>query len=186
MSDPAGGPAPDIRAGLEGFTQRAEASIARLRDIQSQIDALVPPQQAHAVRAEMDGDGLLVELIIEQDLPAAELEHEIGLAIADAARRRPTPDPAQLQAGFRAAARAGELDLGRILEQLFAGHDPSTQPAAHRNAHNTVEVSAQSGFVRRIRCDHAWLTSTSREGVADEVRRTVNEAVTASARPGRA
>ncbi|UJP40354.1 hypothetical protein [Cellulomonas palmilytica] len=186
MSTPAGGPTPDIVAGLEAFSRRAEASLARLRDLQSQIDAIVPPQLPHAVHAEMDADGLLVELTIQQDLPADELEHEIGLAITDATRRRPAPDVAKTQATFRAAARGGDLDLGRILDQVLGGLDPSTEPAAHRNARNTVEVSAQAGVVRRVRCDHTWLASTSRAGVAAEVLATVNEAVTASTTPGRA
>ena len=181
MSSPAGGPTPDVVAGLEAFSRRAEASLARLRDIQSQIDAIVPPQLPHAVHAEMDADGLLTELTIEQDLPADELEHEIGLAITDAARRRPTPDANQLQDRFRDQATAGTLDLGGILAQLFSGQqDLTAAPPAHRNARNTVEVSARAGVVLRIRCDHTWLSTTSRHMVAAEVLTTVNEAVTAS------
>lgn len=184
MSTPADGPAPDLLAGLEAFSLRAQASLTRLRDIQSQIDALVPPDLPRSVHAEMDSDGLLTELTIQADMPAAELEHELGLAISDAARRRPAPDLAQTQSRYRAAG-AGGLDLTQILEQVLGGQDPSAEPAPHRNGRNTVEVLAQAGMVRRVRCDHAWLTTTSRAAAAAEVLRTVNEAVTASTRLGK-
>jgi hypothetical protein len=185
VSIPPDGVTPDIMASLQGFSQRAEASVGRLRDLQSQIDALVPPTLPTAVRAEMGADGLLTQLTIVRDVAPAELEHEIGLAITDAARRRPALDPAQAQAPFRVAAQAGELDLGRILEQLFSGQDPTAHPAPHHNAEHTVAVTAQSGVVQRVECDHAWLERTSREGVAAEVLDTVNQAIsTSSTTPG--
>jgi len=180
MTTPTGGPTPDVVASLEALSQRAQSSVERLRQIQSEIDALVPPQVPTAVHAEMDADGLLTELTIEQDLAPDHLEHELGLAIIDAARRRPTPDVTQVQARYQAQARAGGLDLGGILAQLFSGQDPSAAVPAYRNARNTVEVDAQGGAVRRIRCDHGWLATTSRHAVAAEVLTTVNEAITAS------
>lgn len=169
-------------AGIERFSRKAEASLARLRDIQAQLDVLVQPPQPTAVHAEMASDGSLTVLTIDRDLPPADLEHEIGLAIADAARRRPPADPAQVQAAYRAAARSGDLDLTRLVEQLLAGttDDLTVEPAPHWNAGHTVAVTAQAGLVRRVRCEHPWLASTLRDAVAREVLQTVNEAVVGS------
>lgn len=174
---------PDLFAGLEGFSRRAEASLARLRDLQSQIDALVPPTLPTIVHAEMDADGLLTWLTIEDDVAPDELEHEIGLAIADAARRRPAPDQTQAGVGFRAAAAAGEFDLARILDQLFSGQDLTAGSASHHNSRHTVAVTARAGVVRQVACDHSWLAATPRQAVAAEVLETVNEAVRASSTP---
>ncbi|GEL94083.1 hypothetical protein [Cellulomonas composti] len=176
-------------AGLESFTQRTEASLARLRDIQTQIDALVAPPQPTAVHAEMDADGLVTELTIDRDLPPDELEHEIALAISDATRRRPAMDPEALRTQAR-AVRAEGVSIEALLQRVltgngtFTGASSATEPEPHWNQRRTVAVTVQSGVVRGIRCDHRWLGSSMRDAVAREVRDTVNDAVRADGAAG--
>ena len=179
MMEQMDGAQPAALAGIERFNRKAEASLARLRDIQAQLDVLIQPAQSTAVHAEMGSDGSLTVLTIDRDLPPADLEHEIGLAIADATRRRPPADPADAQAAYREAVKSGDLDLTKLVEHIFARTTDSlvVERAPHENAARTVAVAAQAGLVGRVRCKHPWLASTSRDAVAREVLQTVNDAV---------
>jgi hypothetical protein len=175
----AGDTADDLTQRLVAYQARVAESVARLEAIQQQITEFSAPIEPHAFRVVMNAGGELTSVTLDDgaraSLSAEELAHDLNLAIADAARRRPEYDAAKASAD----ARFQGVELNSLLSEIFTPERrmPEVEPDHEWNDAHTVGVTVIAGMVHRVRVDGEWLMRTASTNVAAEIMAVAADAV---------
>jgi hypothetical protein len=147
--------------------RRAEQSVLRLEELQSEISALATLPEATAVTAAVDPEGRLTRLTIDRearkDLTDEQLAYELHLAIAHAYGERDAPAPPRPDAG---------LDVAGLLDRIFSGAEAAAvapQPELVWNDRRTVGMSAVWGVIQDVRVDQDWLGASSELTIETDV-----------------
>lgn len=173
------GQSEDILAQFQRFELSARQRVARLETLQSQIDDLLTIPDPVAVTARLEPDGRISHLSIDAEearsLSVEQLERDINVALAAAARRRPQADPEQV----RAQAEYQGLNLTELIETVFSSerHVFSGPPSPRWNESRSVAVTLQGSVVVQIACDHTWMRSSSTDTIAAAIVSAVDQAI---------
>ncbi|WP_307211363.1 YbaB/EbfC family nucleoid-associated protein [Microbacterium testaceum] len=143
-------------ARLTAFQGRAQQAVVDLTAVQEQLTALMVVPEPTAVTATIDATGTLVDLAIDEharlELTDEQLSDEIAIAVAMAARDRPTLDARDLR-----AQGADGLDVAEMLDGLFSGAVPPSPPEPMWNYDRTIAVTVVAGVVTDVRAQPRWL-----------------------------
>lgn len=155
-SEKATGGGDDLMARLTAFQGRAQQAVVDLTAVQEQLTALMVVPEPTAVTATIDATGTLVDLAIDEharlELTDEQLSDEIAIAVAMAARDRPTLDARDLR-----AQGADGLDVAEMLDGLFSGAVPPSPPEPMWNDDGTIAVTVVAGVVTDVRAQPRWL-----------------------------
>ncbi|MFN3865797.1 MAG: hypothetical protein ACK4MD_03685 [Demequina sp.] len=171
----ANGSGEDIQARLDNFLESAHRSVARLEELQRDIQHLATVPPPSAVTATVDESGRLIGLTINQaaraELPSGALDHDVNLALVAAHRERPVPHDG-------VPPEPSGFDLASVLEQVFsgqAGAAPAAPPAPPEPVWNdarTVGVVTVEGVTQSVVFAEGWTQRQSEASIAAEVVRT--------------